>query len=152
MKSSRSAVAVGFDAVQGRLGGGDLLRPGTGLQRGVGGLGSGEFGAAQGELFLLFGVVQPGHQLAGLDAVALGDEAFDDAARHLEAELGIGHLDVAREHQRHRRRSHRGRSRRPAASGGQAGGGDEAGALTRRAASAGRSDGRCFSQEARCWS
>src|SRR5664279_5640745 len=55
--------------------------------------------SAQGELLLLLRVVQPGHQLTGLDAVAFGNEPFDDAARYFEAELGVGHLDVAGEHQ-----------------------------------------------------
>jgi hypothetical protein len=47
----------------------------------------------------LLGIVEPGDELVGLDAVALGNEALRHAAGDFEAELRIRHLDVAGENE-----------------------------------------------------
>ena len=91
------AFALGLGAAQGGGDGGDLLRAGTGLQFGQRGRDGVELGAAQRNLLFLFGVVELGDELAGLDLLALGDRAGGDAAGDLEAELRVHHLDVARE-------------------------------------------------------
>jgi len=93
------AVVLGLGAVDRGLRGRDLLGPGAGDQVGQPGLGGGELGAAQGELRLLLGVVEPRDELAGGDVVALGHGALDDPAGGLEAELGVVDLEVAGEHE-----------------------------------------------------
>ena len=91
------AIALGLGAAEGGGGGGDLLRARARLQLREGGFGGGEFGAADRDLLLLLGIVEPGDEPAGRDVLALGDGAFDDATRGLEAELGVIHLEVAGE-------------------------------------------------------
>ena len=132
------AVALGLGAAQGGRGGGDLLRARPGLELGEGGRGARQLGAPQGELLLLVAVIQPGDQLAGGDAVALRDRALDDAPGHLEAELGVGDLDVAGDDQvaarragtaSRRRRARAPRPRRPPRPRGGRGDQDAAGAV-----------------------
>ena len=70
-KVEPGAIAIGFGAAERGLGGGDFLGTRAGDERSQGGFGAGKFGLAQRELFLLLRAVEPGDQLAGLDAVAL---------------------------------------------------------------------------------
>ena len=89
------AVAVGLGAAQRGACGGEFLGARAGFDVGEGGLGGGEFGAAELDLLALLDVVEPGDELAGGDALSLGDEALGDAAGNLKPELGVGGLDVA---------------------------------------------------------
>ncbi len=91
------AFALGLGAADDGVGGGDLLRPRAGLEFGEEGLRGCEFGAAEGDFLHLLRIVEPCHELTGGDALALGNEAFRDAARVFEAELRIGDLKVAGE-------------------------------------------------------
>jgi len=91
------ADAVGLGAVQRGLGSRNLLRTRAGLEFGESRLRPGEFGATQGDLLFLLGIVEPRDELAGRDAVALGDEALRHAAGDFETELRVRHLDVAGE-------------------------------------------------------
>jgi hypothetical protein len=95
-------VAFGFGAAQRGGRGGDFLGPRPRLELGQRGFRGGEFRAPQRQLLLLFHVVEPGDKLARLDMIALGHGAFDHAARNLETELRVRHLDVAGNHQRAR--------------------------------------------------
>lgn len=95
-RTGQQLVETGLCAFDDGLRLGDLFGPETRLKLRKGRLGGAQFRLSQGDLLREVGVVQPGDDLAGLHQLAFGGEALPDLAADLEADLGVGNLDIAR--------------------------------------------------------